>query len=232
VESGLPRTLLGPLDHSRERGWTLKVDGKPMFPRQELTLVSRFGRLTYGAAPGGYDTWGFSEVGGGGAVVLPFVKLDGQWLVGLVEQERHNLGGFVLNAPRGFIDPGEVHAAAAARELSEEMGIVSTALIELPGDPVCCNSTFFECSEADLGVRFYGLRVAADMLVLRGGVMTLADHAIGSSESSRSHRLAEQIGAARFVTWQVAASVRCMFTIAAIGRWLAWRAEEGDVIVP
>ena len=56
----------------------------------------------------------------GGVAVL---ALDGQKMVTLVRQFRYPIGQELLELPAGKLDPGEEHALAAARELSEETGL-------------------------------------------------------------------------------------------------------------
>lgn len=205
----------------KNRGWELLIDGNVVDVRHIMTLSSSFGRLTYGQASG-YDTWSFGEPGGGGSVILPFLEWNGCLHVGLVEQLRHNLGGMALNAPRGFLDPGEVHFDAARRELAEEMGLnITTGIVELPGDPANPNSAFFETPGQELGVRFYGLEVSPALIIERDGHIIFADHVIATDPQSASHRTREQIGKARFIDWRKAATVKCMLTVAGVARLLA-----------
>ena len=56
-----------------------------------------------------------------GVAVLP--ERDG--MVGLQRVFRHAVDCWVLEAPRGFTDPGETDAEAALRELMEETGLVA-----------------------------------------------------------------------------------------------------------
>ena len=56
-----------------------------------------------------------------GAVVV--LAYDREGLIPLVRQWRVPVGGPLLELPAGGIDPGEAPAAAAARELQEEVGL-------------------------------------------------------------------------------------------------------------
>jgi ADP-ribose pyrophosphatase len=56
------------------------------------------------------------------ALALPF---DGEGHVYLVEQYRPAADGLSLEVPSGVVEPGETPAAAAARELREELGMTA-----------------------------------------------------------------------------------------------------------
>ncbi|MDQ3538213.1 MAG: NUDIX hydrolase [Actinomycetota bacterium] len=65
-----------------------------------------------------------------GAVAIVAVDDDGQ--VVLVRQYRHAVGDRVLELPAGKLDvEGELHEAAARRELLEEVGLEAVELVEL-----------------------------------------------------------------------------------------------------
>ena len=148
------RPTYPPVPEGTRRGWTLTLDGRPVSCRS-LRLESSFGTLSYGIHPQGYDTWCFAEEGGGGVVCIPTCLKDGEWLVGLVEEDRPNLGGRTLCAPGGFVDPGEHQADAARRELSEETGHdVSPRPLE--GVPMVSDRAFFFAQPAlDQGVHAF-----------------------------------------------------------------------------
>jgi len=135
------RPTYPPLPEDARRGWTVTLDGREVSCRS-LHLESVFGTLSYGWHPKGYDTWGFAEEGGGGALCIPTCLKDGEWLVGLVEEDRANLGGRTLCAPGGFVDPKEQQSAAARREVSEETGI-DAVVHPLEGVPFVPNRAFF-----------------------------------------------------------------------------------------
>ncbi|MEK6282082.1 MAG: NUDIX hydrolase [Acidobacteriota bacterium] len=64
----------------------------------------------------------------GSAVIIPIFD-DGT--VGLVRQYRHPAVRYLLEAPAGTLDEGEVPEQAAARELEEELGFVAGRLEKL-----------------------------------------------------------------------------------------------------
>ncbi|KKQ79987.1 MAG: hypothetical protein UT02_C0018G0001, partial [Parcubacteria group bacterium GW2011_GWC2_38_7] len=128
-------------------GWDLLVDGV-LIPMREMSLIHpKFGEVRFGLSPAGkYGTWGFAEVGGGGAVDVPFfMHPELGLMVGLVQQPRPFMSTEpVWNLPRGFMDPGETHFESAVRELKEEVGAKGgKRVFLLDGDPVNPNSTFF-----------------------------------------------------------------------------------------
>jgi len=218
---------LEPAERAR-RDWTVTVDGVSLPDATSAEISApQFGTLRYGMTPGGYDSWSFSEAGGGGATIIPFSVDETRLLIGTIREVRHNLGGEVANVPRGFIDRGEVHLDAARRELAEETGFCSDNIFLLPGEPVNCNSAFFETPSSELGGRFFAVEVAKELLERRGGAITFREDAIASDPASRSQRKNDRIGETEFVEWTQAAGYRDMFTLAAIARLLAWLVATG-----
>jgi len=146
-------TRIEALTADTKRGWTVIVerdDGSlvELSGFSRLTLVNpRFGAVNYGKSPSGvFDQWAFHEAGGGGSVIVPFVRLaTGEIFVGLLRESRPlQSDNPVLNVPRGMLDPGEDHLQAAKREFEEETGISGVSVFPLDGEPVNPNSTFFE----------------------------------------------------------------------------------------
>lgn len=64
----------------------------------------------------------------GSAVIVPVFD-DGT--VALVRQYRHPAVRYLLEAPAGTLDKGESPEAGAARELEEELGLVSARMVKL-----------------------------------------------------------------------------------------------------
>jgi len=144
-----------------KRGWQLKINGVVIEVVTSFSLSHPdYGTLEYGATPQGYDSWCFSEVGGGASVIVPYTIFDARLLIGLVRQPRYTMGGEVWNLPRGFLASNETHFEAALREAREELNFnLAHRFNELPGSPANPNSTFFVTSGAGEGVRFYGLEI-------------------------------------------------------------------------
>lgn len=229
----VPAVTTIPTELQGRRDWRLELDGTMIESVGRLTLRSRFGELSYGLTARGHDGWVFHEHAGGGAVVVPFVELDGEPHIGVVEQVRHLQGGPVLNVPRGFVDAGELHAAAARRELSEEtgLGLRDRTLVDLGGAPGNPNSAFFDTRTLGEGVRFFALALAPPELELHEGVRRLRQDLIADGPGDRQSRLAEAIGRSRFLPWFEAAQLGDLISVAAVARLLAWlraRGRSGD----
>lgn len=63
--------------------------------------------------------------------------LDAEGRVTLLRQYRHAVGGWLWEVPAGKLDPGEMPATCAARELREEAGLVA-GYLEPVGSIVTC----------------------------------------------------------------------------------------------
>lgn len=64
-----------------------------------------------------------------GASAMVPVTADGKVI--LLRQYRHAAGGFLIEVPAGKLDPGEAPEVCAARELTEEAGVVAGRLTRL-----------------------------------------------------------------------------------------------------
>jgi ADP-ribose pyrophosphatase len=64
----------------------------------------------------------------GASAVVP---LTGEGEVILIRQYRHAAGGFIVEVPAGKLTPGEAPEVCAARELTEEAGVVAGRLTRL-----------------------------------------------------------------------------------------------------
>lgn len=193
------------IPEGKVRGWRTFVDGEER-PVSTIQLVSKFGTLTYGLRPEGYDGWVFREEGGGGAVTLPFTRTPkGELLVGLLLEKRANMGDKpVWCAIGGFVDPGETHKEAQAREAAEESGLDAVKAMILAGVPANSNRGFFVAdASVDEGVHAYGMEIPFQWLDWLdekeeddGGSFRLKDAALLAG-----HKKADEV---RFFTWRVA----------------------------
>ncbi len=64
----------------------------------------------------------------GAAAIVPLTEA-GEVL--LIRQYRHAAGGFIYEVPAGTLQPGELPETCAARELTEEAGVVAGSLLHL-----------------------------------------------------------------------------------------------------
>jgi ADP-ribose pyrophosphatase YjhB (NUDIX family) len=143
----------------KKSGWAVKIDGETKHVGL-IEISSKFGTLTYGLRPEGYDAWSFREAGGGGAVTLPYaVSPNGELLVGLLKENRANMGGHVFCIMGGFVNPSESHADAQKREGTEESGLDTAHAEPLPGLGINSNRLFFVADAATEGVKAYSLHI-------------------------------------------------------------------------
>lgn len=157
-----------PIPSGMKRGWRVLADGKEI-DVAHLELVSeRFGRWVYGLRPEGFDGLSIYEPGGGGSVTLPFsIRPDGKILVGLLQENRPNMGpNPIWGIIGGFIDPGETHREAAIRETTEESDLDATRAFELEGLDTCANRAYWVTNPYENeGVHAYAFEIPFDSLV-------------------------------------------------------------------
>ncbi len=210
-----------PEEKQAKRGWKVELNGQTVEQMNRVRISHpKFGELNHGLTPGGWDGWSFHEIGGGGSVTVPFSVINDQLYVGVVEQNRPNQGGNVLNTPRGFLDPGEKHFEAAIREAGEELGVddnrIEERIFRLDGDPMNPNSTFFETAEEGEGVKLFAFSVLESELQNDGDGYIFREDSLKPASKA-----AEGILKCRMIPWKQAAQLGDMFTVAAVGRLLA-----------
>ena len=219
--------IVGPLteEQAEAPGWVLTVDGKQVPYREGALQHPNFGSVRFGQRPEGYPGWVFEENSGGGSVIVPYLIVNGETYIGMVQQARPlQSENPIWNVPRGFIDPGESPLEAAIREQEEEFGFQDAALRirRIPGMGTNPNSTFFVTTGQE-GVTFTAFRVFPNE------VEEVAEESLGSIRVFRiredlanaTDRNGEAILAARFMPWTLAAQVGDMFSVAGVGRLAA-----------
>ena len=149
-----------------DHAWRVYINGEEVQQIGFLQLVSvKYGEVTLGLRPEGYVSWVYCEPKGGGAVTLPFTRMpDGQLLVGLLQENRPNMGAKpVWCVIGGFLTvvSGETHDEAQVREAGEEAGLDSSKAFKLPGLPGNSNRLFFVADPSrDEGIHAYALELA------------------------------------------------------------------------
>jgi ADP-ribose pyrophosphatase YjhB (NUDIX family) len=190
-----------PIPKEKGRGWKVIIDGEERVVGQ-IELQSKFGTLTYGLRPEGYDGWVFREQGGGGVVTVPYSRTpDGELLVGLLMEKRANMGdGYVWCVIGGFIDPGETHKQAQVRETAEEAGLNAVTAMELAGPHTNANRAFFVAdADAGEGVHASALSLPFDLLEADDSIFKLKDAAVLPGFKKAAD--------VRFFPWRVAVGI-------------------------
>ncbi len=126
---------MGGIPAGSKRGWEVSINGVSSLVSSVFLHSDKYGTVCYGLRPEGYDSWTFAMQDS--SVVLPYTKNpDGEVFIGLIKENRANLGGEYWCALGGFADPGESFKDAAVRETAEESGMDAQTCVQLPGYPV------------------------------------------------------------------------------------------------
>jgi hypothetical protein len=204
----------------------LFVNGKPYDgPVETLELINpRFGRVSYGDDPSHqFDGVCIAEPGGGGQQIMPFAIIGGKLHVGVVPEWRRNHGRVVLNVPRGWKDPELSHLESALVEADEEVGVSAMGKIfRLPGKPANFNSAWAVTLAKDEGFVYFAFEVAEDGLTRDGDSNTIFANAHEPIQGT-----GEKIFKCRFIPWHVAMGLEDNFTVAGVGRLMAYLIATG-----
>ncbi|HEX7651794.1 MAG TPA: NUDIX domain-containing protein [Candidatus Paceibacterota bacterium] len=146
--------------------WTVTIDGVRQPGIRHIELASQWGTLIWGQRPEGFEGWTFKEAGG--AITIPWARLNGRILIGMIAEMRPNMGQRPSwCAIGGILDPGETHHQAVLRETMEESGIVTETAISLSGLPLISDRLYFVADSAkDEGVHAYHLPFSGEDLEL------------------------------------------------------------------
>ncbi len=156
---------MSPLEDETKRGWQVLADGEEIHPKL-LQLVSKYGTLTLGVRPEGYQSWCWKEAGGGGAVTILFsYSPEKKLYVGTVPEDRPNLGGVRLCAIGGMAESGRTKAELQQVETEEEAGVDTAKAVLLSAPKVNDRLFFIADAQEDEGVHFYAFELPFEHLV-------------------------------------------------------------------
>lgn len=219
------KSLIEPIPSEKQKGrnWIVKINNQEISDVNLLEIENpNYGIVSYGLTKDGYDGWSFRDVGG--AVTIPFCFYNGKLFVGVIQQCRHNQGGYVWNVPRGFLNLGEDLHTTAQRELVEESGYSSEKhqIIQLPGESGNCNSAFFETPDESNAVAFYAVEIDKSELNKEAETLVFKPEMLNNSEENLQNRSLEMIKEMKFILWTEAALLSDMFSNTAVARLIAY----------
>lgn len=147
---------------SKDRRWGVFVNGVAL---EDVDIVEikhpKYGAIAYGQRPEDYPGLAFTPPGG--VIILPYViPVDGEFLVGLIKEDRPNMGEKpVWCGIGGYCNPGEMYHEAAIREFIEETGFNGEIqLEELLGLPMNSDRSLYVADpQKGEGVHTYCVRI-------------------------------------------------------------------------
>jgi 8-oxo-dGTP pyrophosphatase MutT (NUDIX family) len=211
-----------------KRGWSVEINGEKVPNVSQVLLRNdKLGlTLEYGNTRAGYDSIQFTEAGG--PVTVPYMQTpDGKLWIGVVQEERDNMGGPVWNVPRGMLDKHESMDEAAAREMKEETG--HDIMSDLAGRVIRMatgqnsNSAITNTSQSkEQGATFFGVPVKMSELELShdedGHVFYMFPKHV--RDQAEGDKAGERIMGSRFIPVEEALQSRDMYTSAGTAQLL------------
>ncbi len=168
-----------------------------------------------------YDGIRYGELGGGGAVTIPYTIHNAQLWIGIVTQFRVHAGGDVDNVPRGYLKVGNPDRTKnATEEYAEEVGPGAAAIarpVRLAGEGGNPNTAVFWTPKPEDGNTFHAIRVSPEHLeYMEPGQELRFKPGFVAPEGG------ESIVRCRFIPWCQAAQLRDGLTMMAVARLLAY----------
>ncbi len=218
---------------------------------RSLVIVARnnagklLARLEYGSEPtsngepSDFDTWIVKN--GSGAVVVPFVVVEGELLICVIDQDRfterhavYNPSGKVWNVPRGNFSALREADAAAQHELMGEVGLFAEKPFRLEGENINVDNGWFsyedELKDGESvmqgGVALFAVRVNRNEMERIGDTRSwrVANRILEGRPKGSAY---EKIGGCIFLPWQQALKLRDGFTSIVTARLLSHLVTTG-----
>ena len=222
----MQKTILGSLKEVSQRGWqlSLEVDGNfiPVYfgNIDRIRLSSVYSTLTYGKSPNGFnDRWAFHEMAGGCSVIIPWVMIDDQLFIGMVERDCPFVSEIpVLTLPMDhfYNDTMETGLFEFEKETGEKVSMeIYFWKMAGEGNP---NFTYFETVDKGEGFDFFSACFSAEKLEETekdSGIYQIIGDAkpLGKKEAFAK--------GLRFYPYKKAGTVSDFFTRAALGTLLS-----------
>lgn len=221
-----PHQELGNIPEEK-RTWKLFVDGQEVpfanavlvldNPQKNMFRVVECG-LVDDQRGNVYDGMRYGELGGGGAVTVPYTLWRDMLFIGVVTQHRVHAGGDVRNVPRGYLKVGSPDRTQnAEEELAEEIGPRVAALatpVRLDGEGANPNTAVFWTPKPEDGNTFHAVFISPDYLCQKNNVLGFIDGIVAPEGG-------ESIVGCSFIPWYQAACLRDGLTNMAVARLLA-----------
>lgn len=149
-----------PLDKAEDGEWIVMADGERIYPRLLTFEHPKFGKMSLGRWPQGFQSWSYKSADQG-TVTIPWSKTpDGELLLALIYADRPCAGGLIWDRIGGAVEAGESLAAAQAREAGEEAGVDASKAKPIIGGPINPDTARYEYTRGtDTGLYIYELEI-------------------------------------------------------------------------
>lgn len=208
-----------------KQDWDVSINQEPIQNVKSVHMENRnIGiAVDYGMLTHGYDSIVVTEIGG--ANIAPYCIMEETLHIGVLRQLRYNMGGWVLNIPRGFMNLNENHFQAAVRENQEETRFNFTNLKrikQLSHAPQNQDSGYFNTVDGK-GIQTFSLLISpteleqtTDLNWCSGTIYQFKPEVLKPISS-----IAEKIMGCKFIPWREAMKLADMPTTNATGMLIA-----------